>query len=126
LTRPDVANPHTGLIAASFATVVYNAYHCHPKTVLFYNTTNLFCGALGSYLPFQQWFNERKNKVSAALYAKPGIPSHTGLARLVLILVLWLVVMAHRILPLLVLCHGGTDGSALLRARLGSCIRVCL
>ncbi|RSH94877.1 hypothetical protein EHS25_004683 [Saitozyma podzolica] len=50
------------LIAASFGTVVYNAYHCHPKTVLFYNTTNLFCGALGSYLPFQQWFNERKNK----------------------------------------------------------------
>jgi hypothetical protein len=88
-TQPDAADPRTGLIAASFGTVVYNAYHCHPKTVLFYNTTNLFCGALGSYLPFQQWFNERKNKVSAALQAGPRIPSHTGLARLVrLVLIL--------------------------------------
>jgi hypothetical protein len=105
---------------------VYNAYHCHPKTVLFYNTTNLFCGALGSYLPFQQWFNERKNKVSAALQVYPRIPSHTRLVRWVLILVLLLSVMAHRILPLLVLCDGCADGTALLRARLGPCFGICL
>ncbi|KAK8861737.1 hypothetical protein IAR55_002560 [Kwoniella newhampshirensis] len=50
------------LIAASFGTVVYNGFYCQPKTVLFYCTTNLLCGALGSYLPFQKWFNERRNK----------------------------------------------------------------
>nr|XP_031859596.1 uncharacterized protein CI109_005059 [Kwoniella shandongensis]KAA5526668.1 hypothetical protein CI109_005059 [Kwoniella shandongensis] len=50
------------LIAASFGTVVYNGFYCQPKTALFYCTTNLLCGALGSYLPFQKWFNERRNK----------------------------------------------------------------
>ncbi|KAL7422722.1 inc metabolism membrane protein [Cryptotrichosporon argae] len=50
------------LIAMSFNTVVYNVYYCHPRTVLGYTATNIACGALGSYLPFQRWFNERKNK----------------------------------------------------------------
>ncbi|EJT48473.1 hypothetical protein A1Q1_02494 [Trichosporon asahii var. asahii CBS 2479] len=50
------------LIAMSFNTVVYNAYYCSPKTVLFYTTVNVAFGALGSYLPFQKWFNQRKNK----------------------------------------------------------------
>lgn len=54
----------TGLIAASFGTVVYNGFYCKPKLTLFYCTTNMLCGALGSYLPFQRWFNERRNKVS--------------------------------------------------------------
>lgn len=54
----------TGLIAASFGTVVYNGFYCQPKLTLFYCTTNMLCGALGSYLPFQRWFNERRNKVS--------------------------------------------------------------
>lgn len=50
------------LIAASFGTVVYNGFYCKPKLTLFYCTTNMLCGALGSYLPFQRWFNERRNK----------------------------------------------------------------
>ncbi|OCF73531.1 hypothetical protein I204_05374 [Kwoniella mangroviensis CBS 8886] len=50
------------LIAASFGTVVYNGFYCQPKLVLLYCTTNACCGALGSYLPFQKWFNERRNK----------------------------------------------------------------
>lgn len=50
------------LIAASFGTVVYNGFYCQPKLTLFYCTTNMLCGALGSYLPFQRWFNERRNK----------------------------------------------------------------
>ncbi|WVQ81067.1 hypothetical protein IAT38_003174 [Cryptococcus sp. DSM 104549] len=50
------------LIAASFGTVVYNGFYCQPKATVIYCTTNLLCGALGSYLPFQKWFNERKNK----------------------------------------------------------------
>ncbi|WVQ83746.1 hypothetical protein IAT38_005890 [Cryptococcus sp. DSM 104549] len=50
------------LIAASFGTVVYNGFYCQPKATVLYCTTNLLCGALGSYLPFQRWFNERKNK----------------------------------------------------------------
>ena len=53
----------SGLIAASFGTVVYNGFYCHPTTVLFYSSTNLACGILGSYLPFQKWFNERRHKV---------------------------------------------------------------
>jgi adiponectin receptor len=53
----------TGLIAASFFTVLYNAFYCQPKTVLLYSTVNLVCGILGSYLPFQKWFNERRYKV---------------------------------------------------------------
>jgi hypothetical protein len=52
-----------GLIAASFGTVVYNGFYCQPKTVLFYSITNLTCGAAGSILPFQKWFNQRQNKV---------------------------------------------------------------
>ncbi|WVF66092.1 hypothetical protein IAT40_000831 [Kwoniella sp. CBS 6097] len=50
------------LIAASFGTVVYNGFYCNPKLVLLYCSINAFCGALGSYLPFQRWFNERRNK----------------------------------------------------------------
>ncbi|WVR03661.1 hypothetical protein IAU60_000656 [Kwoniella sp. DSM 27419] len=50
------------LIAASFGTVVYNGFYCQPKLVLLYCSVNACCGALGSYLPFQRWFNERKNK----------------------------------------------------------------
>ncbi|OCF36193.1 hypothetical protein I316_02066 [Kwoniella heveanensis BCC8398] len=50
------------LIAASFGTVVYNGFYCKPKLVLLYCSINAFCGALGSYLPFQRWFNERRNK----------------------------------------------------------------
>ncbi|ODO05057.1 hypothetical protein I350_05670 [Cryptococcus amylolentus CBS 6273] len=50
------------LIAASFGTVVYNGFYCSPKATIVYCSTNLFCGALGSYLPFQRWFNERRNK----------------------------------------------------------------
>ncbi|WWC66721.1 uncharacterized protein I206_100626 [Kwoniella pini CBS 10737] len=50
------------LIAASFGTVVYNGFYCQPKLVLLYCGTNACCGALGSYLPFQKWFNERRNK----------------------------------------------------------------
>lgn len=50
------------LIAMSFNTVVYNAYYCSPKTVCAYTGVNLAFGALGSYLPFQKWFNQRKNK----------------------------------------------------------------
>ncbi|WVQ93723.1 hypothetical protein IAU59_000800 [Kwoniella sp. CBS 9459] len=50
------------LIAASFGTVVYNGFYCQPKLVLLYCSINAFCGALGSYLPFQRWFNERRNK----------------------------------------------------------------
>nr|XP_019048945.1 hypothetical protein I302_02725 [Kwoniella bestiolae CBS 10118]OCF27875.1 hypothetical protein I302_02725 [Kwoniella bestiolae CBS 10118] len=53
---------YIGLIAASFGTVVYNGFYCQPKYVLLYCTTNALCGALGSYLPFQRWFNERRNK----------------------------------------------------------------
>jgi adiponectin receptor len=69
-----------GLIAASFGTVVYNAYYCSPMTVLFYSLTNFSCGVLGSYLPFQQWFNERKNKVSRHPFAATPrhIPSLEG------------------------------------------------
>ena len=52
-----------GLIAASFGTVAYNGFYCQPKTVMLYCGTNALCGALGSYLPFQKWFNERRNKV---------------------------------------------------------------
>ncbi|WRT63901.1 uncharacterized protein IL334_000827 [Kwoniella shivajii] len=50
------------LIAASFGTVVYNGFYCQPKLVLLYCSINAFCGGLGSYLPFQKWFNERRNK----------------------------------------------------------------
>ncbi|WOO80475.1 putative protein [Vanrija pseudolonga] len=50
------------LIAMSFNTVVYNAYYCYPKTVVLYTLINIGFGALGSYLPFQKWFNQRKNK----------------------------------------------------------------
>jgi adiponectin receptor len=53
-----------GLIAASFGTVVYNAFYCRPKLVYLYLGTNAACGALGSYLPFQRWFNMRRMKVS--------------------------------------------------------------
>lgn len=50
------------LIAMSFNTVVYNAYYCRPRTVLIYTCINVGFGGLGSYLPFQKWFNQRKNK----------------------------------------------------------------
>lgn len=53
-----------GLIAASFGTVAYNGFYCQPKTVMLYCGTNALCGALGSYLPFQKWFNERRHKVT--------------------------------------------------------------
>lgn len=58
-----------GLIAASFGTVVYNAFYCQPKAVLLYCLTNAACGALGSYLPFQKWFNQRRMKVSLLLHS---------------------------------------------------------
>ena len=61
-----------GLIAASFFTVLYNAFYCQPKTVLLYSTVNLVCGILGSYLPFQKWFNERKYKVRGVHLLKAG------------------------------------------------------
>lgn len=63
-TPSGIRSNVTGLIAASFGTVVYNGFYCKPKLTLFYCTTNMLCGALGSYLPFQRWFNERRNKVS--------------------------------------------------------------
>jgi hypothetical protein len=59
----------TGLIAASFGTVAYNGFYCQPKSVMLYCGTNAMCGALGSYLPFQKWFNERRNKVSVITLA---------------------------------------------------------
>lgn len=60
----------TGLIAASFGTVAYNGFYCQPKSVLFFCSTNALCGALGSYLPFQRWFNERKYKVCLPRFMK--------------------------------------------------------
>lgn len=50
------------LIAMSFNTLVYNAFYCRPKAVMSYTTVNVAFGALGSILPFQKWFNQRKNK----------------------------------------------------------------
>lgn len=41
---------------------MYNGFYCYPKTVVFYSLTNLSCGAAGSILPFQKWFNERRHK----------------------------------------------------------------
>ncbi|BEI87616.1 uncharacterized protein CcaverHIS019_0103340 [Cutaneotrichosporon cavernicola] len=50
------------LIAMSFNTVVYNAYYCRGTHVFAYTLVNVAFGGLGSYLPFQKWFNQRKNK----------------------------------------------------------------
>jgi adiponectin receptor len=50
------------LIAMSFNTVVYNAFYCRGTSVLTYTCINVAFGGLGSYLPFQKWFNQRKNK----------------------------------------------------------------
>lgn len=41
---------------------MYDAYYCRPRTIFFYSFTNFCCGLCGSILPFQKWFNERKNK----------------------------------------------------------------
>ncbi|ORX35324.1 hemolysin-III related-domain-containing protein [Kockovaella imperatae] len=50
------------LIEASIFVITYNAFYCHPKTVAFYGIIDIICGTLGSVLPFQAWFNKRKNK----------------------------------------------------------------
>ncbi|CAE6416767.1 unnamed protein product [Rhizoctonia solani] len=51
------------LISASVSGVVYYGFACQPAIMRFYISIAIMTGIAGSILPFQAWFDERKNKV---------------------------------------------------------------
>lgn len=52
----------SALISTSILTLTHQGFRCLPAEDLMYNTATCLFGALGLYLPWQAWFNERKNK----------------------------------------------------------------
>jgi len=50
------------LISSTLSTVMYYAFRCQPVPLYFYMGLCLVNGILGSILPFQEWFNQRKHK----------------------------------------------------------------
>ncbi|KAG8684877.1 hypothetical protein FRC11_011480, partial [Ceratobasidium sp. 423] len=55
------------LISASVSGVVYYGFACQPAIMWFYISIAIMTGIAGSILPFQAWFDERKNKVHVPL-----------------------------------------------------------
>ncbi|CAE7234125.1 unnamed protein product [Rhizoctonia solani] len=51
------------LISASVSGVMYYGFACQPAIMRFYISIAIITGIAGSILPFQGWFNERRNKV---------------------------------------------------------------
>lgn len=51
------------LISASVATMVYHGFNCQPTHLTMYTSLSILTGLAGSVVPFQVWFNERRNKV---------------------------------------------------------------
>ncbi|KAG9095294.1 hypothetical protein FS749_010721 [Ceratobasidium sp. UAMH 11750] len=51
------------LISASVSGVVYYGFACQPGWMKVYISVTIATGIAGSILPFQGWFNERRNKV---------------------------------------------------------------
>ncbi|CAE6439929.1 unnamed protein product [Rhizoctonia solani] len=51
------------LISASVSGVMYYGFACQPMIMQFYIIIAIMTGIAGSILPFQGWFNERRNKV---------------------------------------------------------------
>ena len=52
----------SALISSSILTLTHQGFRCAPGVDLTYNTATCLLGALGLYLPWQAWFNQRKNK----------------------------------------------------------------
>ncbi|KAH7335878.1 hemolysin-III related-domain-containing protein [Rhizoctonia solani] len=50
------------LISASVSGVMYYGFACQPAIMRFYISIAILTGIAGSILPFQGWFNERRNK----------------------------------------------------------------
>ncbi|KAF8601049.1 HlyIII-domain-containing protein [Ceratobasidium sp. AG-I] len=50
------------LISASVSGVMYYGFACQPAWMRFYISITIVTGLAGSILPFQGWFNERRNK----------------------------------------------------------------
>ena len=50
------------LISASVSGVMYYGFACQPAIMRMYITVAIMTGIAGSILPFQGWFNERRNK----------------------------------------------------------------
>ncbi|CAE6542744.1 unnamed protein product [Rhizoctonia solani] len=55
------------LISASVSGVMYYGFACQPVIMRFYISIAIMTGIAGSILPFQGWFNERRNKVPSYL-----------------------------------------------------------
>lgn len=51
------------LISASVQTVVFYGFRCQDTQLRVYTTLCMLTGLAGSVIPFQGWFNERRNKV---------------------------------------------------------------
>lgn len=50
------------LVAASVWTLVYNAFYCQPNLAMVYSLSTLVVGLVGAIVPWQSWFNDRRNK----------------------------------------------------------------
>ncbi|CAE6473771.1 unnamed protein product [Rhizoctonia solani] len=55
------------LISASVSGVMYYGFACQPAIMRFYISIAIMTGIAGSILPFQGWFNERRNKALLSL-----------------------------------------------------------
>lgn len=56
------------LISASVQSVVFYGFNCQTTEMRLYTTLCMLTGLAGSIIPFQAWFNERRNKVRAPLF----------------------------------------------------------
>lgn len=87
------------LISASVQSVVFYGFNCQTTEMRLYTTLCMLTGLAGSIIPFQAWFNERRNKVRF-----PSFPTLSSTGD-------WssqadvtqMVEMAHRVLPRAVL-----------------------
>lgn len=50
------------LVAASVWTTIYNEFYCQPNLAMLYSLSTLAVGVVGAVVPWQAWFNERRNK----------------------------------------------------------------
>lgn len=59
--KSEISEPSTHAVAFFLISAFYSFY-CQGRTLLIYTLTTLSSAIAGSYLPFQKWFNQRKNK----------------------------------------------------------------
>ncbi|KAF8344084.1 hemolysin-III related-domain-containing protein [Cantharellus anzutake] len=87
------------LISASVQSGIHYGFHCKPKLLRFYTILCFVTGIAGTFVPLQQWFNERRYKIYRVLFYL-GLSFASLLPLTHLALSKGLIATIHEVLPL--------------------------